>query len=205
MGRWFSLRAKHTGLLALADVSDDPLNFRLVCRRPQFLQRHGTIDNMITGLAHTAVCVQDCDAAVAFYRDVLGLTVLSPPYVMDDDTIRDDMGELLPDPRMKAAIVGFGIDGDRVLEVIEYLADHDGDDRGARSGLSDKGLSHVGLICDDIDATRMDLEKKGVRFLVEGIADVANVRTTWFVDPWDVVFILVEKSKPGRPYFAQWG
>jgi hypothetical protein len=34
---------------------------------------------------------------------------------------------------------------------------------------------------------------------------VARVRTTWFVDPWGVVFILVEKSKPGRPYFAQYG
>jgi hypothetical protein len=43
-----------------------------------------------------------------------------------------------------------------------------------------------------------------VRFLVDGIADVARVRTTWFVDPWGVVFILVEKSKPERPYFAQW-
>jgi hypothetical protein len=31
------------------------------------------------------------------------------------------------------------------------------------------------------------------------------VRTTWFADPWDVVFILVEKGKPERPYFAQFG
>jgi hypothetical protein len=105
---------------------------------------------------------------------------------------------------MKAAIVGFGTDGDRVIEVIEYLADHDGDDQGARSSLSDKGLSHVGLICEDLDATKAELAEKGVRFLVDGIADVANVRTTWFADPWGVVFILVEKTKPSRPYFAQW-
>ncbi len=158
---------------------------------------------MITGLAHTGVCVPDCDAAVAFYRDVLGLRVLSPPYVMSGNAIRDDMGELVADPSMKAAILGFEDDGDRVLEVIEYL--------GAESGppddgctLTDPGLSHVGLICADIDATRAALESKGVRFLVSGIADVARVRTTWFVDPWGVVFILVEKSRPGRPYFAQW-
>ncbi|HME47130.1 VOC family protein, partial [Mycobacterium sp.] len=31
-------------------------------------------------MAHTGVCVPDCEAAVAFYRDVLGLRVLSPPY-----------------------------------------------------------------------------------------------------------------------------
>lgn len=158
--------------------------------------------DVITGVAHTGVCVPDCEAAVAFYRDVLGLRVLSPPYVMDDDGIRKDMGELVSDPRMKAAIVGFDGDGDRVLEVIEYLA-VDGSQQ--RTNLTDHGLSHVGLICDDIDATRAELESRGVRFLVDGIAEVARVRTTWFVDPWGVVFILVEKSRPERPYFAQWG
>src|SRR6266705_6942302 len=72
------------------------------------------VENVITGLAHTGVCVPDCEAAVAFYRDVLGLRVLSPPYVMAGNAIRDDMGELVSDPTMKAAIVGFDDDGDRV-------------------------------------------------------------------------------------------
>jgi catechol 2,3-dioxygenase-like lactoylglutathione lyase family enzyme len=157
---------------------------------------------VITGLAHTGVCVPDCEGVVAFYRDVLGLRVLSPPYVMGGNAIRDDMGELVPDPTMKAAIVGFPGDGDRVLEVIEYL-NVDGADRGAAAALTDHGLSHVGLVCEDLDATRAELEGKGVRFLVSGIAEVARVRTTWFVDPWGVVFILVEKSRPERPYFSQ--
>ena len=159
---------------------------------------------MITGVAHTGVCVPDCEAAVAFYRDVLGLRVLSPPYVMDGDAIRDDMGELIGDPAMKAAIVGFDGDGDRVLEVIEYLRADEGVHGSPRAGLTEFGLSHVGLICEDIEATRAELEDRGVRFLVDGIAEVARVRTTWFADPWGVVFILVEKSRPQRPYFAQW-
>jgi catechol 2,3-dioxygenase-like lactoylglutathione lyase family enzyme len=160
------------------------------------------VENVITGLAHSGVCVPDCEAAVAFYRDVLGLRVLSPPYVMAGNAIRNDMGELVSDPTMKAAIVGFGDDGDRVLEVIEYLNVEGGAEGRA---LTDHGLSHVGLICEDIDATRAELESKGVRFLASGIADVACVRTTWFVDPWGLVFILVEKSKPERPYFSQSG
>jgi catechol 2,3-dioxygenase-like lactoylglutathione lyase family enzyme len=163
-----------------------------------------TIGDVITGLAHTAVCVPDCEAAVAFYHDVLGLTVLSPPYVMEGDAIRADMGELLPEPAMKAAIVGFSDDGDRVLEVIEYIHTDGGDGRRA-AGLADHGLTHVGLICDNLDETRKTLEDKGVVFLVDGVADIAGVRTTWFADPWGVVFILVEKGKPGRPYYAQWG
>jgi len=158
---------------------------------------------VLTGLAHTGVCVPDCEAAVAFYRDVLGMRVLSPPYVMEGDAIRDDMGQLVADPTMKAAIVGFDDDGDRVLEVIEYLG-AEGTERRSNAALTDFGLSHVGLICDDVEATRAELESKGVRFLVDGVADVARVRTTWFVDPWGLVFILVEKSSPERPYFAQW-
>jgi len=34
---------------------------------------------VITGLAHTGMCVPDCQAAVAYYRDVLGFTVLADP------------------------------------------------------------------------------------------------------------------------------
>ena len=93
---------------------------------------------MITGLAHTGVCVPDCEAAVAFYRDVLGLRVLSPPYVMTGNAIRDDMGELVSDPSMKAAILGFEDDGDRVLEVIEYL--------GVESGPPDDGRTLTGRV-----------------------------------------------------------
>src|SRR6201997_4765335 len=98
---------------------------------------------MITGFAHTGVCVPDCEAAVAFYRDVLGLRVLSPPYVMAGDAIRDDMGQLVADPTMKAAIVGFDDDGDRVLEVIEYLGVAGGDQRKA-AVLPDHGLAPLG-------------------------------------------------------------
>lgn len=157
---------------------------------------------MITGVAHTGVCVPDVAAAVAWYRDVLGLSVLSSPYLMEGDAIAADMGELIPQPRLKAAILGFPSDGDRVLELLEYP-----DVEGTRHDreLVDPGLSHVALLCEDLESTRRDLERKGVEFIVSGIADVARVRTTWFRDPWGVVFILVEKSRPDRPYFAQFG
>jgi hypothetical protein len=37
------------------------------------------------------------------------------------------------------------------------------------------------------------------------VASVAGVRTTWFRDPWGVVFIVVEKRHPDRPYWHQHG
>jgi catechol 2,3-dioxygenase-like lactoylglutathione lyase family enzyme len=161
---------------------------------------------MIIGLAHTALCVADVDAAVAWYRDVLGLTVLSPPYRMEGEDIERDMGELVPSPvAVKAAIMGVPDDSDRVIEVIEY-PNALGRDRPADASVVDHGFTHVALLCDDVAATRADLEAKGARFIVQGVADVAGLRTTWLTDPWDNVFILVEKvRRPERPYFRQFG
>jgi catechol 2,3-dioxygenase-like lactoylglutathione lyase family enzyme len=159
---------------------------------------------VITGLAHTALHVADVDTAVAWYRDVLGLTVLSPPYRMDGDAITRDMGELVPAPVVvKAAIVGIDDGSDRVIEVIEYPSVVPAAPLPA--DVTRLGFTHVGLVCDDVNATRADLEAKGVTFIVEGIAEVAGVRTTWFTDPWDNIFILVEKvRRPDRAYYRQY-
>jgi catechol 2,3-dioxygenase-like lactoylglutathione lyase family enzyme len=159
---------------------------------------------VITGLAHTALHVSDVDAAVAWYRDVLGFTVLSPPYRMEGDAITRDMGELVPAPVIvKAAIIGVD-DSDRVIEVIEYPGVHAG--APAPAAVTRLGFTHVALLCDDVVATRSELEGKGVRFLVAGVADVAGLRTTWFADPWENVCILVEKvRRPERPYYRQHG
>jgi catechol 2,3-dioxygenase-like lactoylglutathione lyase family enzyme len=153
----------------------------------------------IVGLAHTAVCVPDVEAAVRWYHDVLGLTVLSPPYLMAGEDIEGDMGEMIPGVTLKAAIVGFDR-SDHVLEVIEYPR-HPG--RPVNRELTDHGLSHVGLVCDDLRATRTRLEDQGARFLTTSTAQVARLRTAWFADPYGVVFILVEKGDPARPYWRQ--
>jgi catechol 2,3-dioxygenase-like lactoylglutathione lyase family enzyme len=154
-------------------------------------------------LAHTAICVPDIDAAVAWYESVLGLQVLSPPFLMDGDSIARDMGELLPDPpAVKAAIIG-NAEGDHVIEVIEYP-----NAASSANGrhFTDVGLSHVGLVCDDIDATMEELQTHDVEFLTTGAADIAGLRTSWFRDPWGVVFILLQKRKrPDRAYWKQYG
>jgi catechol 2,3-dioxygenase-like lactoylglutathione lyase family enzyme len=156
----------------------------------------------MTGLAHSAMCVPDVEAATRWYAETLGFTVLSPPYLMEGEAIERDMGELIPHPRLKAAIVGFP-DGDRVIEIIEY-PDTDGRPRSQDASITDHGLSHLGVVCDDIDATRAALEARNVTFLTDGIASVARVRTTWFTDPWGTVIILVEKRDHSKPYYAQY-
>jgi len=156
---------------------------------------------VLTGIAHTAICVPDVDAAVRWYTEVLGLRLLSPPYLMEGDAIERDMSELVPSPVvLKAAIVGIG-DDDRVLEIVEYPNVDTG--AASRPAVTDPGITHVGLTCDDIEATRATLEQTGVTFLTSSIANVAGVRTTWLLDPFGVVFILIEKSQQQRPYWRQ--
>jgi catechol 2,3-dioxygenase-like lactoylglutathione lyase family enzyme len=159
---------------------------------------------MIQGFAHAAICVPDVEAATRWYADVLGLQVLSPPYRMAGEAIERDMGELIPSPVVvKAAIVGLGPD-DHVLELIEYPEAGIGARPAGPPSVTRPGLTHVGLVCDDIDQTRETLEARGVEFIVSGIADVAGLRTTWFVDPWGTVFILLEKQKEALPYWRQY-
>ena len=43
-----------------------------------------------------------------------------------------------------------------------------------------------------------------MRFLTRGIAEVMGLRTTWFTDPHGLVFILMEKRDPAKPYYAQY-
>lgn len=158
---------------------------------------------MFTGLAHAAVCVPDVEEATRWYHDVLGLSVLSPPYEMSGGAIEEDMGELLPSPVVvKAAIVGLGAD-DHVLELVEYPGAPVAGPPTARPDITRPGITHVGLVCDDIVATREELEGRGVIFLVSGVADVAGLRTTWCCDPWGTVFILVQKEHGDRPYWRQ--
>jgi len=156
---------------------------------------------VITGLAHAAICVPDIEAATRWYSDVLGCTILSPPYRMEGETIERDMGELVPSPVViSAAILGFG-DGDHVLELVEYPST----DVVARDvSIVHTGVTHVGLVCTDLDATRVELEARGVVFLTSGVARIAGLRTTWFRDPWTAVFILMEKRDTDRPYWRQY-
>ena len=98
---------------------------------------------MLTGFAHTAVCVPDVEAATRWYSEVLGLAVLSPPYRMEGapDCART-WGELVPSPVIvHAAIVGFGND-DRVIELIEYPAADVAPPAAGRPDVTKVGITH---------------------------------------------------------------
>jgi catechol 2,3-dioxygenase-like lactoylglutathione lyase family enzyme len=157
----------------------------------------------VSALAHSAICVDDIDAAVAWYRDVLGLKVLSPPYRMAGPSIEADMGELVPAPVVvEAAILGFE-ESDHVVELISYPEAPAPAGSADGASLTRPGISHLGLLCDDVARTRRELEAKGVQFLTTAPASVAGLHTTWLRDPWGARWILLDKRHPERPYWRQ--
>jgi catechol 2,3-dioxygenase-like lactoylglutathione lyase family enzyme len=149
------------------------------------------------------VCVPNLEEAVEWYTGTLGLVLLSPPTRIEGRAIEEDMGEMIPGIVLKAAILGVPDSGDRVLEVLEYPR-HPGRPRSESWSLTDHGFSHVGLVCEDIAATRAHLESRGVRFLTHRTAEISGLETAWFEDPYGNVFILMEKTAKQLPYFRQW-
>ena len=96
---------------------------------------------MIRGLIHIGITVLDFEKMLAFYRDVIGLSVDS----------------VVPHPRggMKACLRG---SDSEVIEMIEYPnpKPHQGRD------LSRTGIHHFGFVVDDLRAQKQRLEAAGV-------------------------------------------
>ena len=131
------------------------------------------------------------------------MIVLDADSLMTGDAIDEDMGELVDKPvAVKVAIVGFE-QSDHVIEIIEYPNQPPSTDHAGELDLTAVGPSHIGLLCDDVEAERARLAEAGVEVLVSGIASIARLRTIWFRDPWGIVFILLEKERTGRAYWNQ--
>ncbi|MGQ4555557.1 VOC family protein [Halobellus sp. GM3] len=95
---------------------------------------------------HVGVTVSDLDRAIAFYRDTLGLDVLS----------RFSVGG-------EAFATGVGVEGARAdfahldaggvrLELVAYEPASETDAREAPPSLNERGATHVGLAVDDVRA-----------------------------------------------------
>jgi catechol 2,3-dioxygenase-like lactoylglutathione lyase family enzyme len=110
---------------------------------------------------HVGLTVSDLDRSVAFYRDTLGLDVLSR-FSVGGEAFAAGVG-------IEGASADFAhldADGTRV-ELVEY--DPEGDAR-LSGELNQPGASHLGLEVDDLDAFYADLP--------EDVPTISEPRTT---------------------------
>ncbi len=152
----------------------------------------------IAGLLHTGLTVSDLDRSVAFYRDVLGLELVSQwdsaqPY------LRSIVG--FPDAELRIALLRlpsvaapFG----HHIELLEYRSP-----RGVRPDARtfNPGNVHVAFVVENLDAAYAELKAKGVRFKSAPVAidhgRNKGGKAVYFLDPDDITLEFVQPARRG--------
>ncbi|MEP7011071.1 MAG: VOC family protein [Acidobacteriota bacterium] len=157
-------------------------------------QEHSS-DKLFLGIDHTAIVVSDTDASLAFYRDLLGLTVAgaSDNYGMEQEHLNQVFGAHLRITALKGSS-GPGI------EFLEYLTPQGG--RPAPSDLAANDLAHwqTTLSVEEpkaLDGLATRLREGHVPFVSPGIvtlpeAELAFHRGFQVLDPDGHAFEIVE-------------
>jgi methylmalonyl-CoA epimerase len=128
-------------------------------------------------LDHIGIAVKDLSAALAFYRDSLGLEVEAPEEVTSQ--------------HVRAHFVPVG---ESKLELLEATAP-----QSAIARYVDKrgpGLHHITLRVDDIDAAVDQLRSRGVRMIDEQPRPGAEGSTIAFIHPSSAHGVLIELKQP---------
>ena len=122
---------------------------------------------MLRAINHAGITVADLDRSVAFYRDVLGLTVLD---VFDRTT--DDIGEIVGYPGARLRIAMLRAPGDAArLELIQYLAPSG---TPTRPETHDPATGHVCFEAKDIHAVHARLVAAGFPARSDGPVEITQ-------------------------------
>ena len=144
-------------------------------------EQSATLAGLFTAIDHIGVAVSDLDAAIAYYRDVLGM-----PLVHEESN---------PDQGVREAMMGVG-DSGTCVQLLAPLSDTSPIAKFLdRNG---PGLQQVAYRVDDIDQVSATLRERGLRLLYdEPRRGTAGARIN-FVHPKDVGGVLVEIVEPPR-------
>jgi catechol 2,3-dioxygenase-like lactoylglutathione lyase family enzyme len=130
---------------------------------------HKTSDKLFLGIDHTAIVVDDTEASLRFYRDVLGMEVAggAENYGTEQEHLNSVFGARLRITALRAR-EGFGI------EFLEYLAPSDGrpfpDDERANDILH----RQTTIETNDIDAVAKQLRINHAQLISPGVIDTAD-------------------------------
>lgn len=132
---------------------------------------------MLDRIDHTGVAVDDLDAAIKLYRDVLGMPLVHR--------------EVVEEQGVEAVLLDVG---DGHVELLSPL----GDDTPVGKFLAKKGpgLHHVAYAVSDIDATLAELSEAGVQLIDETPRIGIRQSKVAFVHPRSTGAVLTEIVQP---------
>jgi methylmalonyl-CoA epimerase len=128
-------------------------------------------------LDHIGIAVKNLDAALAFYRDALGLEI--------------EPAEEVPSQRVRAHFIPVG---EPAIELLEATAD----DSAIAKYIEKRGpgIHHITLRVDDIDAALRQLKARDVRLVDESPRPGAEGALVAFIHPASAHGVLVELKQP---------
>jgi catechol 2,3-dioxygenase-like lactoylglutathione lyase family enzyme len=149
---------------------------------------------LFLGIDHTAIVSRDTDTSLAFYRDLLGLTIAgeSENYGTEQEHLNNVFGARL---RITALRAGAGPG----IELLEYLTPRDGRPYPADARANDLFHWQTALIIAGPDGAASVLRRAGVPFVSAGVITVAAIplgfaRGLLVRDPDGHVMQLVERQ-----------
>jgi catechol 2,3-dioxygenase-like lactoylglutathione lyase family enzyme len=157
-----------------------------------------TSNALFLGIDHTAIVSRDTDASLAFYRDVLGLTIAgeSENYGTEQEHLNNVFGARLRITALRAA-TGPGI------ELLEYLAPRDGRPYPADARANDLLHWQTTLVVRNADDAARAVRRAKAPLVSAGITSIANTRLGFargllVRDPDGHVMQLVEQGPPNN-------
>jgi|YNPNPStandDraft_1061719.scaffolds.fasta_scaffold11663_6 catechol 2,3-dioxygenase-like lactoylglutathione lyase family enzyme len=127
---------------------------------------------MFKRMDHVAMSVKDMDKCIAFYRDIIGFEKVF------DREFDVQMGKLIGVEGTKVRIVHMQF-GDNKLELFKYEYPQGREPR-PDALQSDYGLTHIGFLVEDFQATYQYLLERGVKFLGEPVEIRPGVFVAYF-------------------------
>ena len=124
---------------------------------------YAIIDSMnILSVHHVAVICSDYPRSLAFYRDVLGLTVVAEHYRVERDSYKTDLA----------------LNGTYLVELFSFP-----DPPPRVTNPEAAGLRHLAFAVDDLDAAVAELDEKGVAHETIRVDEFTGRRFVFFKDP----------------------
>jgi catechol 2,3-dioxygenase-like lactoylglutathione lyase family enzyme len=133
---------------------------------------------MIKRLEHVALSVSDMERSLAFYRDLLGMTIIRD---LAPGLGGDKLGTVVGMPGCRARIVHLDLGG-TMLELFQYF-DPAGRPLPTGHRQADIGFTHIGLSSDDVRADYRRLKAAGVDFVSEPVEFRPGIWIVYFRGP----------------------
>jgi catechol 2,3-dioxygenase-like lactoylglutathione lyase family enzyme len=144
---------------------------------------------MKPALDHVSFTVSDMDKSIRFYRDIIGLKLLTGPADVGGEGTGTATIVGFPGARLRVAVLE--LSGDVFLELIQYLFPEG--EKVMKTRRCDVGAAHIAFWTDDLPGAYEALKEKGVRFVAPPAKGSIGLLAAYFLDPDDYALEIRER------------